>query len=374
MSRDRRRTGGLGRANSGRTDRAWRSDKSAGRHSPYAVRGGRRRDAGRGRRLALIALGLLLGAVALWLAIRMVSGRPDFDGQAALAHIEAQTALGPRVPGTEAHAAFRQMVLADLRPLAAAVAEQTFTYRDRVDTARVWTGHNLVAAFRPELGRRVMLAAHYDSRPTADQDPDPARRAEPVPGANDGASGVAVLVEMARLFHETPPPVGVDLVLFDLEDIGTSETQDSTGRATPAATTPSDTPSGKNPYAIGSEIFAQQNATYRPAYGVLLDMVCAEDARFPIETHSQTYAPEVVERVWAAAERAGAIPPFTREAGGSVVDDHVAFLRRGIPVVDVIQQPFPEVWHTTADLSDRCSAETLEAVGRTLVELIYSEG
>jgi hypothetical protein len=362
MSDDRR---GLTRANSGRTDRAWRSDKSGGRHAPYAVRGGRRRDGGRGRRRLLIAIGLLALAVLLWFGIRMLSGRPDFDGQAALAHVERQTALGPRVPGTEAHAAFREMVMGDLRPLADAVGEQPFTYRDRVDTARVWTGYNLVAAFRPELGRRVMLAAHYDSRPTADQDPDPARRSEPVLGANDGASGVAVLLEMARLFHEAPPPVGVDLVLFDLEDIGTSETQDSSAV---------DLPGGKNPYAIGSEIFAQQNAVYRPAYGVLLDMVCAEGARFPIETHSQMYAPEVVEQVWAAAERAGAMPPFTRERGGAVVDDHIAFLRRGIPVVDVIQQPFPDVWHTTSDTADRCSAETLGAVGRTLVELIYGDG
>ena len=362
-------TGGLDRPNSGRTDRGWRSDKTSGRHSPYAVRGGERRSPGKARRIAFFVLGALALCTALWFAIRLMSsGRPDFDGAAALAHVEAQTALGPRVPGSEAHAAFRELALAHFRPLAAAAAEQTFTYRDRVDSARVWTGHNLVAAFQPEMGRRVMLAAHYDSRPVADQDPDSSRRSEPVLGANDGASGVAVLMELARLFAEEPPPVGVDLVLFDLEDMGTGEDQDSSDVSDLDRSA-----RGKNPYAIGSEFFAQQNSSYRPAYGVLLDMVCAPDARFPIEGHSQIYAPAVVERVWAAAERAGAAPPFTREVGGGVVDDHIAFLRRGIPVVDVIQQPFPDVWHTTADTADRCSAETLGAVGRTLVELIYSE-
>ena len=368
---ERQATGGLSRANSGQTDRGWRSDKKSGRYSPYAVRGGNRRDPGRRRRIALL-VAAVLGTVALavWLVPRLLSDRPDFDGAAALAHVEAQTALGPRVPGTEAHAAFRELALGHFRPLAAAAAEQTFTYRDQTDTARVWTGYNLVASFQPELGRRVMLAAHYDSRPTADQDPDVSRRAEPVMGANDGASGVAVLMELARLFHEAPPPVGVDLVLFDLEDMGTgAEQQDST-----AAGSLEGPERGKNPYAIGSEFFAQQNAAYRPAYGVLLDMVCAPDARFPIEGHSQLYARPVVERVWAAAERAGAMPPFTRDAGGAVIDDHIAFLRRGIPVIDIIQQPFPAVWHTTSDTADACSAETLGAVGRTLVELIYSEG
>ena len=277
---DHHTTGGLDRANSGHTDRGWRSDKKSGRYSPYAVRGGHRRVPGRRRRIALLtaaALGVV--ALAIWLVPRLFpSDRPAFDGAAALAHVEAQTALGPRVPGTDAHAAFRELALEHFSPLAAAAAEQTFAYRDRVDTARVWTGYNLVAAFQPQMGRRVMLAAHYDSRPTADQDPDPARRSEPVMGANDGASGVAVLMELARIFYATPPPVGVDLVLFDLEDMGTGENQDSTDVGALGQDA-----SGSNPYAIGSEFFAQQNATYRPAYGVLLDMVCAPDARFPVE-------------------------------------------------------------------------------------------
>ncbi|HLT48149.1 MAG TPA: M28 family peptidase [Rubricoccaceae bacterium] len=311
------------------------------------------------RRLWLGAAVAALAVVVVVSLLLMRDRLPDFSGERALALVEEQVAFGPRVPGTEGHAAMLAWLQAELRPLADAVRPHPFTHTDAHDSTRVWEGTNVIASFnlRPEGGRRVMLAAHWDTRPVADQDPDPAKRTEPVPGANDGASGVAVLLEMARILAAHPPEVGVDLVFFDMEDLG-----DDVPPGTDSA--------AANPFAIGSEAFAAANPRYRPEYGVLLDMVCDRDLRIPQEAYSRINAPEVVARVWEAAGRAGAAA-FLDEPGGPVVDDHVAFLRRGIPVVDLIHYPFPATWHTTADVPAACSAGSLEQVGQTLVELLY---
>lgn len=311
---------------------------------------------------------ILPAAVAVLLALLAVPAlrlldrpaRPGFDAARALGHIHDQVALGPRVPGTEAHRATQAYLVEALEPYADQVGVHTFSVPDAHDTTRVHEGANIVASFRPDAGRRVMLAAHWDTRPFADRDPDPARRGEPVPGANDGASGAAVLLELARLFADTPPPVGVDLVFFDLEDLGDDLPAD----------TPPDAP--RNAFALGSEAFAADHPDYRPAYGILLDMVCDADLRIPREQNSVTYARPVMDRVWAAADRVGA-DAFLDEAGGAVMDDHVAFLRRGIPVVDLIHAPFPETWHTTADTPDRCSEESLQQVGDVVVEVVYGD-
>ncbi len=179
-----------------------------------------------------------------------------------------------------------------------------------------------------------------------------------MPGANDGASGVAVLIEMARLLHEEPPDVGVDLVLFDLEDLGDYATADTTAPHTP--------------FALGSAAFVRANPTYRPTYGILLDMVGDENLRIAKEGYSQANAPRIVEKVWTAAETVGA-DAFVDAPGGAVEDDHLPFLRQGIPVIDLIQTPFPATWHTTADTPEHVSAASLQQVGDVLVEVIYSE-
>lgn len=162
-------------------------------------------------------------------------------------------------------------------------------------------------------------------------------------------------MEMARLFGEHPPPVGVDLAFWDLEDAGESGF---------------DTDSTKRPFALGSAAFVRDNPFYRPAYGILLDMVGDRGLRVPKEGYSQENAADVVARVWEAAARVGA-EAFVDEVGPAVFDDHIPFLQRGIPVIDVIQTPFPDTWHTTADTMDRIDAVSLGQVGRTLVELIY---
>lgn len=337
--------------------------------SPRTVRTGRpssRSRAGRRdvRTYAPWIAGALLVAtgIATWyVAMRPDIEKPDFDGTRALAHVEAQVAFGPRIPGTEGHRRTRDYLVQTLTSYADQVSTHSFTHTDVHDATRVYEGYNVVASFRtdPEVTKRVMLAAHWDTRPWADRDPDPARRTQPVPGANDGASGVAVLLEMARLLEAIPPNVGVDLVFFDLEDLG-----DDVDEA--------DSNAVRNPFAIGSEAFAASYADYRPTYGILLDMVCDRNLSIPIEANSLAYAPQVVEKVWSAADRVGATA-FVRRRGPAVTDDHIAFLKRGIPVIDLIQTPFPPYWHTTADTPDQCSAASLQQVGDVLVEVVYHE-
>ncbi len=310
---------------------------------------------------------LITGAVGLLVAIVLVialtrseplapeAPRPAFDGDRALALAARQVAFGPRIPGTPAHDSTRAWIVAELRARGARVAELPVSVPHPREPGRTIDGTNIFASFDTTASRRVLLAAHWDTRAIADNDPDPAKRALPVPGANDGASGVAVLLEMARLLAESPAPVGVDLVFFDLEDMG----EPGFGEDSAAV-----------PYAIGSEAFASQNPTYRPAYGILLDMVGDRDLRIPKEGYSMQAAPEIVAMVWSAAERVGATA-FAPETGAPIYDDHIAFLQRGIPMIDLIQTPFPDTWHTTADTMDRLSAESLAQVGRTLVEVLW---
>jgi len=310
---------------------------------------------------------ILAGAVALLLVVAAVwwltrPSNPVFDGERALRHVYTQVEFGPRVFGTEGYQQALDWMVRQLEQTADAVSPQPFAWADAHDSTKVWGGTNIVASFNlnPEGGRRVMLSAHWDTRPVADQDPDSTNWSQPVPGANDGGSGVAVLMEMARLLAEQPPDVGVDLVLFDLEDIGDDIGPDA------------DSSTVANPFAIGSQRFVEENPAYRPQFGILLDMVCDADLRIPRESYSNINAKPVVDRVWEAAERVGATV-FLDEEGGPVVDDHMAFLQQGIPVIDLIHYPFPSTWHTMADVPSACSAESLQQVGDVLVEAVWGE-
>ncbi len=301
-------------------------------------------------------LAVLAGAT--WLLVR--DTKPDFNAQRAFDDIVRQVEFGPRVPGSEGHRRTRAYLVETLQRYADQVGEQPFTYTDRHDSTRTLEAANIIASFNPAstVNKRVMLAAHWDTRPRADRDPDSLNQQLPVPGANDGASGVAVLLEMARLLRADPPAIGVDIILFDLEDMGDDEEVDS------AAV--------KNPFAIGSEYFAENYAHYRPSYGILLDMVCDKNLRIPKEANSLASARPIVEKVWQAADRVGA-SAFVDEQGQAVMDDHIAFLKRGIRVIDLIHTPFPSYWHTVADTPEQCSVESLQQVGDVLVEVLYSE-
>lgn len=312
------------------------------------------------RKTVLSAAGILLLISIAYLYLRYGVARPTFNGARAFRYLQLQCDFGPRVPGTEAHRRCGDFLVSELRKYAHRVKEQTFHYRDRRDSTRVYSGRNIVASFNlhPARNFRVLLCAHWDSRPRADKDPDPHNRQQPVPGANDGASGVAVLLEMARLLHESPLDYGVDIVLFDLEDLG-----DYTDSPI--------TPDSLNPFGIGSEHFAKTNPTYRPAFGILLDMIGDRDLRIEREGYSQRYAPQIVEKVWRAAKQVGATA-FVDEVGGAIKDDHYAFLRRGLKVIDLIDFDYP-YWHTVADTPDKCSPESLQQVGKVLVEVLWGE-
>ena len=287
----------------------------------------------------------------------MITAIPEFDGEKAFQHLEQQCEFGPRVPGSAAHQRCGDYLMAQLGTYADQVREQRFEYRDKRDTSQVYSGRNIVASFNmnPAKKYRIMLSAHWDTRPFADQDPDSNNHVRPVPGANDGASGVAVLLEMARLLEKKAPDFGVDIVLFDLEDLGE-----------PGAALESDT---LNPYCLGSQHFAANLGGYRPRYGILLDMIGDADLRIPIEGYSQNNAPHIVRKIWQAARKVGA-SAFVDDVSEPVVDDHVPFLQQGIPVIDLIDFDYP-YWHTLADTPDKCSPTSLQQVGDVLVEILY---
>jgi glutaminyl-peptide cyclotransferase len=307
-------------------------------------------------RLIIIAVLVVILALLIYLIFR--KSKPVFDGKLAFKELVKEVDFGPRICGTIGHENAKEYLTAELKLYADLVSEEQFDYRDRHDTTKIYKGTNIVASFNTSenVTKRILLCAHWDSRPFADNDPDSSRHKLPVPAANDGGSGVAVLLEMARLFSISRPDVGIDIVFFDLEDIG-----DVTGEG-----------SSKNPFGIGSSIFVKTNPDYRPEYGILIDMVGDKNLRIPKEAYSLTYAKNVVDKVWAAASKVGSTA-FLNENGGAILDDHIDFLKRSIPVIDLIQTPFPESWHTVNDTPDKCSSASLQQVGNVLVEVVYGE-
>ena len=293
-----------------------------------------------------VALAILVLAACRGSASQAV---PQFDGPQALRWVEHQVAAGPRVPGTAGHRAIGDWLEAELRRRADSVEVQRFTHVTlQGDTLPL---RNIVARFRPSDPNRVLFLAHWDSKPRADQDPVPASRSQPVPGANDGASGVAVLLGVADELRRTPPSFGVDLLFTDGEDYGSFDGDDPDN-------------------LIGSRYFATHLPPgYRPLFAVLFDMVGDRDQEFAQEGYSMQYAPEVVERVWRTAEEIGLARVFRPRRGTPIQDDHLPLLQAGIRAVDVIDWDYPH-WHTTADTPDKLSAASLANVGRLALALV----
>ena len=296
--------------------------------------------------LALLSMALLLVAAA------SAEEAPPFDGELAMDHLRTQIRFGPRVPGTEAHANTLAWMTALLETLAPRVTERRFRAQCELNGESV-EGVNLIASFRVEEKERIFIGAHWDSRAYADLDPDESKRKEPVPGANDGASGVGVLLALADLLSKNPPPVGVDLLFFDVEDQGIPG--DSMG------------------YCVGSRLIAASSSLtgFTPRYGIVIDMVGDEDLLFYREKNSVLHAPLLVEKVFRIG---GRIAPerFADTGMISLYDDHVPFLQAGIPVIVLAGFGYPE-WHTTSDLPGICSARALEDVGKVLAELIWGD-
>ena len=279
------------------------------------------------------------------------SPAPPFDENAAFALLEQQVAFGPRVPGTPAHQKQLDWMVEYLKQRADTVILQPFT----AQTPKGETLHltNVIARFKPGASDRVLLLAHWDTRQTADNESDSTRRATPIPGANDGASGVAVLMQLADVLKKHSPPIGVDLLFDDGEDYA------------------------GNMYA-GSQYFAQTwGASYHPLYGILLDMIGDQNPSFPIEPTSNQYAPEVVQRVYDMAEQLGLGRYFPRSPGIEIDDDHVPLNKAGIHTIDIIDfdyGPGNAYWHTLQDTVAHTSPVGLGVVGRVVAALIYSGG
>jgi glutaminyl-peptide cyclotransferase len=281
-------------------------------------------------------------------------GRPAFDGGPAMDLVHKQVAFGPRVPGTEGHARQLEWMLARLDSLAPEVEADTFRHvTTRGDTL---TLTNVLARFLPEHPRRILLLAHWDTRPWSDQAADSSLHDVPVPGANDGGSGTAVLLHLATLLAEHDPPMGIDILLVDGEDYGP----------------------GLDDMLLGARHYASQlGDERRPIYGVLLDMVGDADPMFEIEGYSARFAPVVVRKIRSAAERLGYASSFPNRVGLDVVDDHVPLIEAGLPTANIIDfsyGPNNAYWHTPDDVPENMSAGTLEMVGEVVTELIYSGG
>ncbi len=272
--------------------------------------------------------------------------RPAFDGDRAYEYLKAQCAFGPRVPGTDAHRKCRAYLVEELKKSADRVVTQDFTFQRLPMT-------NVIGYFNEGAKRQVLLCAHWDCRPYADEEIDPVKRRRPVMGANDGASGVAVLLELARMFKARQPNIGVVIVLFDGEDYG--DFQRDWG------------------VFLGSRHFAKRmKSLCSPEYGILLDMVGDRDLTIYREGISQQRAPRINDLVFGIARELGHSKRFVDRVEHIVSDDHVPINDAGVPCIDLIDFNYA-YWHTVDDTPDKCSADSLRVVGEVVAEVVYRE-
>lgn len=343
------------------------------------------------KRNKVIAI-ILLALMVLWAVLQFLpsgnnSGRnsvenqkpqksevvpPVFSKDSAMAYLKKQLSFGPRVPMSKGHAACYTWLVQECKKRGAVVTEQYSKVTD-------WEGNatpvqNIVASFSPDKKERVMLAAHWDTRWVADKDSDKTVQKKPIDGANDGASGVAVLLELARLFQSTTPNVGVDLVFFDNEDQGAPEWSD----LPPALS--------NKTWCLGSQYWAKNLHTpgYRAQYGILLDMVGGKNARFNKEGTSMQAAGDVMNWVWAYAQKMGYGQLFSNEETGGITDDHVYMNQAGVRSIDIIDMrpstlsmgmgnyEFGSFHHTQDDNISNIDPYVLEAVGRVVAMAVYN--
>ncbi len=283
-----------------------------------------------------------------------------------MAYLRRQVEAGPRVPGSKAHTATGDYLASTLRSLGAD------TVIEHITAATAWNGdrlplRNILARFAPESkGKRILLVAHWDSRPWADQEATDELRRQPIDGANDGASGVAVLLEIARLLGQQPAAEPVDILLTDGEDYGAPEGEDG----------------DETSWCLGTQAWLAEAMPYdfstQPRYAILLDMVGGRDARFHREVISDYLAKDVVDMAWSRAATLGLGDRFVNERGGTVIDDHLFINRAGIPAIDIIESANPltgsfnPTWHTHDDTADNIDPATLEAVGRLIRSIVYN--
>lgn len=292
---------------------------------------------------------------------------PEFNADSAYAYIQAQADFGPRVPNTQAHRDCGKYLASQLEAFGAKVYNQ---YAD----LEAWDGtllkaHNIIGAYKPDSKKRVMLCAHWDSRPYADNDPNPQNHRKPILGVNDGASGVGVLLEIARQIQQQSPELGIDIIFFDAEDYGIPEFHQGSYKA--------------HTWCLGSQYWARNPHVpgYFARYGILLDMVGAKGSTFYQEPYSKRTADKEVKKIWKKAHELGYSNWFINREGAEVTDDHVyVHSIARIPCVDIInydptseRSSFGSFWHTVNDTMDIIDRATLKAVGQTVMDVIYNE-
>lgn len=290
---------------------------------------------------------------------------PAFNADSAYAYVEKQVLFGPRVPNTSSHKACGDYLASELRRFGAKVYEQ-----EALLTAYDNTGleaRNIIGAFNPDSRQRILLFAHWDSRPYADHDPQSGNYKKAIDGADDGASGVGVLLEIARQIGQQDPGIGIDIIFFDAEDYGTPEFVKNFKPDT---------------WCLGSQFWAKKPhvPNYHAEFGILLDMVGSKQATFFKEQQSMMYAARYVELVWNTARNLGYGKYFINAAGGAVVDDHQYVIQgTNIPCLDIInydpetEKGFASYWHTLDDTMKNIDKETLKAVGQTVLEVVYNK-
>lgn len=295
---------------------------------------------------------------------KYVSNAPTFDTDSAYEYIRRQCSFGPRVMNSVAHDSCGDYIARQFKEYGATIQEQLADLK-LYDGTTV-KSRNIIASFFPEKQKRIMICSHWDSRPWADHDIDESKHKNAIDGANDGASGVGVLLELARLFSHESPAVGVDLICFDAEDCGTPEWAESDD----------DT---EHTWCLGSQYWAENHHVdgYSPEYAILLDMVAGPGSVFYKEGFSMKMAPSVVDKVWAAGQRIGYSNYFVSDQGGYVTDDHLPVNKSGIPCADIIATDreggsFCRTWHTTSDNINNIDKATLKAVGQTITEVVYT--
>lgn len=293
---------------------------------------------------------------------------PAFSADTAFAYVEAQCAFGPRVTDTEASHRCGDYLVGEFKRFGCEVTEQKGEVTIYDGTKR--NMRNIIASINPEAENRMIICAHWDCRPWADNDPNPANHHTPILAANDAASGVAVMLEMARCIQQQQVQnLGVDFICFDAEDLGTPDWYEGEEKV-------------ENTWCLGSEYWKlnPHKAGYRARFGVLLDMVGGLGSTFCIEGYSKYYAGAYVQKIWRLAADLGYGQFFPMRDGGVITDDHVQVNEARIPCVDIIpyyegnrSSAFGPTWHTVNDTPENIDRNVLKAVGQTLLQLIYNE-
>ena len=280
---------------------------------------------------------------------------PIFNEKKAFNHLLAQCEFGPRNPGSDGHIKTKNYILNFVQERADTVIVQDFSFKSALENKN-HNGTNIIARVNPTSNTQILIGAHWDTRPLADQDEDSRNYEKPILGANDGASGVAVLLELVNVLNDNRPNIGINLVFFDAEDSGVSGENES--------------------YCQGSIYFAKNLPIKNIKEAIILDMVGDKQLSLPIERNSLNFHGQLIRKLWDRAKTLK-LDAFKGVVGPSIYDDHVPLYQyAGIPSIDIIDFRYPNAftnyWHTVEDIPENCSPESLGQVGRLMVDYIFN--